>query len=132
VSREIRPVQRLVSCQKSDKNPATCTPFHSRSLTVGIQAHTIEILDEHAAPVVTFRRVLGRQSGTIFQPAALLPLFVAKPRFVAPSPVRKRVDDLIRDWLDSASIPDRRRFLVSLYQATDATDFDTATPQRPG
>lgn len=101
--------------------------FHGRSVTVGIRANTIEILDEHAAPVVRFQRVFGKHSGTIFEPAALLPLLVAKPGSWSHSPVRKLVDDPIRDWLDTASIPDRRRFLVGLHQATDATDFDTAT-----
>src|SRR5690625_621771 len=88
--------------------------FHGRSVTVGIRANTIEILDEHAAPVVRFQRVFGKHSGTIFEPAALLPLLVAKPGSWSHSPVRKLVDDPIRDWLDTASIPDRRRFLVGL------------------
>lgn len=101
--------------------------FHDRSLTVGIRANTLEILDEHNTPVVTFQRVFGQQPGTIFEPAALLPLLVAKPGSWSHSPVRKHVTDPLRDWLDTAPTPDRRRLLVGLHQAADATDFDTAT-----
>lgn len=101
--------------------------FHGRSVTVGIRANAIEILDEHNSPVVTFQRVFGRHTGTIFEPAALLPLLVAKPGSWSHSPVRRMVDDPLRDWLDTAPTPDRRRLLVGLHQASDATNFETAT-----
>ena len=101
--------------------------FHGRSLTVGIRANTIEILDEDATPVVTFQRVFGRHEGTIFEPAALLPLLMAKPGSWSHSPVRRMVDDPIRDWLDTAATSDRRRLFESLHEAAQATDFATAT-----
>lgn len=37
------------------------------------------------------------------------------------------VDDPLRDWLDTAPAPDRRRLFESLHEATQATDFVTAT-----
>src|SRR5699024_7278740 len=101
--------------------------FHGRALTVGIRADTIEILDEHSHPVVTFQRVFGRHEGTIFEPAALLPLLMVKPGSWSHSPVRRMVDDPTRDWLDSAPAADRRRLFASLHEAAQATDFDTAT-----
>src|SRR5690625_1057756 len=101
--------------------------FHGRALTVGIRADTIEILDEDTTPVVTFQRVFGRHEGTIFEPAALLPLLMAKPRSWSHPPVRRMVDDPIRDWLDTAPAADRRRLFESLHEAATATDFATAT-----
>lgn len=100
--------------------------FHGRALTVGIRAETIEILDEHTTPVVTFQRVFGRHDGTIFEPAALLPLLVSKPGSWSHSPLRRLVDGPLRDWLDSAPTPARRRLLTGLHQAAQATDFATA------
>lgn len=101
--------------------------FHGRALTVGIRADTIEILDEDTTPVVTFQRVFGRHDGTIFEPAALLPLLMTKPGSWSHSPVRRMVDDPIRDWLDTAPASDRRRLFESLHEAATATDFNTAT-----
>src|SRR5699024_4978321 len=69
----------------------------------------------------------GHHAGTTFEPAALLPLLAAKPGSWSHSPVRRLVTDPLRDWLDSAAITDRRRLLLGLHQAADATDFDTAT-----
>src|SRR5699024_7144817 len=100
--------------------------FHGRALTVGIRADTIEILDEHTTPVVTFQRVFGRHDGTIFEPAALLPLLMAKPGSWSHSPVRRLVDDPLRDWLDSAPARHRRRLFAGLHQAAEATDLVTA------
>ncbi|GAA2038344.1 IS21 family transposase [Yaniella flava] len=101
--------------------------FHSRALTVGIRADTIEILDEHANPVVTFQRVFGHHPDTIFQPAALLPLLATKPGSWSHSLVRTAVSDPLRDWLDTASMPQRRKAFTGLAAAAQATDFDTAT-----
>src|SRR5699024_12676388 len=61
------------------------------------------------------------------EPSALLPLLVTNPGSCSHSPVRKHVTVPRRDWLDTAPTPDRRRLLVGLHQAADATDFDTAT-----
>lgn len=100
--------------------------FHGRALTVGIRADTIDILDD-ATPVVTFQRVFGRHEGTIFEPAALLPLLMTKPGSWSHSPVRRLVDDPLRDWLDTAPAADRRRLFEGLHHAAEATDFTTAT-----
>jgi len=40
--------------------------------------------------------------------------------------VRRLVDGPLRDWLDSAPTPARRRLLTGLHQAAQATDFATA------
>lgn len=100
--------------------------FGSRLLTVAIGHDTIAILDEHAAPVVSFDRVFGHHDETIFATASLLPALAAKPGAWSNSPVRPLVPDPVRDWLDQASNTDRARFFARIEQTTTATDFDTA------
>lgn len=61
------------------KTYAAGLPFHGPLLTVGLGHDTVQILDEHSAPVRTFPRVFGKQAETIFDPATLLPLLVTTP-----------------------------------------------------
>ena len=100
--------------------------FHQRLLTVGIRHQSIEILDEHSAPVITFDRVYGKQQDTILAAGSLLPALMSKPGAWSHSPVRSLVPDPVRDWLDTAANPERSRLLSHLDQATVATSFDTA------
>ncbi len=100
--------------------------FGGRRVTVGIRHDRIEILDEHARPVVSLPRVFGHQPGTIFQAASLLPLLVRKPGAWANSPVRDLVTDPVRDWLDHAQAPDRREMLAALDTATASAGFESA------
>jgi transposase len=100
--------------------------FHGRALTVGLRHDAIEILDEHAAPILTFPRAFGHQTETIFEPASLLPLLVTKPGSWGHSPLRALVPDPVRDWLDKAAGTDRRRLLSAVDAAARSTGFDAA------
>jgi hypothetical protein len=100
--------------------------YHDRQLTVGIRHDVVEILDEHACPVVVFDRVFGRTDQTVFAPSQLLQALAVKPGAWSHSPVRELVADPVRDWLDQAGPADRARLLAGLDHAAAATSFDTA------
>lgn len=100
--------------------------YHDRHLTVGVRHDRIEILDEHAEPVVMFDRVFGRSDQTVFAAGQLLHALAVKPGAWTHSPVRDLVADPVRAWLDHARIPERARLLARLDQATAATSFATA------
>lgn len=100
--------------------------FHGRNLTVGLRHDVVEILDEHATPVLTFPRVFGRQAETVFEPASLLPLLVSKPGSWGHSPLRAMVTNPVRDWLDQATATDRRRLLNAVDAAARSAGFDAA------
>ncbi len=100
--------------------------YHSRNLTVGLRHDVVQILDEHAEPLVSFERVFGKQSATVFEPASLLPLLVRKPGAWSHSPLREVVPDPVRDWLDRAGTADRRRLLNAVEAASGPAGFDSA------
>jgi len=100
--------------------------FHDRQLTVGIRHDVVEILDEHAHPVVVFDRVFGGSDQTVFAASQLLHALSVKPGAWSHSPVRELVADPVRDWLDQAPLTDRARLLARLDQAATATSFATA------
>lgn len=100
--------------------------YHDRHLTVGIRHDKIEILDEHAHPVIVFDRVYGRADETVFVATQLLQAIAVKPGSWTHSPVRDLVDMPVRDWLDQARNSDRARLLTHLDKAAAATSFDTA------
>lgn len=100
--------------------------FYGRTLTVGIRHDVIEILDEHTAPVRVFPRAFGSQPETIFDPASLVPLLVAKPGAWSQSLLRPLVSDPVRDWLDQAGATDRRRLFTAVDAASGPTTFETA------
>lgn len=78
--------------------------FHDRQLTVGIRHDVVEILDEHACPVVMFDRVFGHTDQTVFAASQLLQALAVKPGAWSHSPVREFVADPVRDWLDQAGL----------------------------
>ncbi|WP_434614631.1 IS21 family transposase [Arthrobacter sp. A5] len=100
--------------------------FHSRNLTVGLRHDVVQILDEHSAPVRSFPRAFGHQAQTIFEPASLVPLLVTKPGAWGHSPLRALVTDPVRDWLDKATVKDRRRLLSAVDAASGSAGFDAA------
>lgn len=97
-----------------------------RSVTVGVRFDRIEFLDDHARPVMSLPRVYGHHPETVFDPAALLPLLVAKPGTWRNSVVRAQVSDPVRDWLDSAATRDRRDMLAAIHAATGPAGFGNA------
>ncbi len=101
-------------------------PFSRRRVTVGIRHDRIEILDEHADPIVSLPRAFGQQAETVFAPASLLPLLARKPGAWGNSPIRAHVTDPVRDWLDAATGRDRRRALAALDAATTSAGFQAA------
>ena len=100
--------------------------YHDRLMTVGIRHDVIEILDETDTPVMTFARIYGEQSTTVFSPGTLLPALKAKPGSWSHSPVRAHVPDPVADWLDTADNRSRSRAFAALEDATTATDYATA------
>ncbi|WP_206448811.1 IS21 family transposase, partial [Agrococcus sp. KRD186] len=100
--------------------------YHDRHLTVGVRHDRIEILDEHAHPVIEFDRVFGQGDRTVFAAGQLLHALAVKPGAWTHSPVRELVADPVRDWLDTARLPERARLLARLDQAAVATSFATA------
>lgn len=100
--------------------------YHSRTLTVGLRHDVVQILDEQAEPVVTFGRVFGKQSTTVFEPASLLPLLVRKPGAWSHSPLREVVPDPVREWLDRAGTAERRRLLNAVDAAAGPAGFESS------
>ncbi|TWP31978.1 IS21 family transposase [Leekyejoonella antrihumi] len=110
-----------------DGTPYTAGPaFAGRRVTVGIRHDRIELLDEHANPIVSLPRVFGQGHASVFDPASLLPLLVRKPGAWGNSPVRAKVTDPVRDWLDHAAAKDRRDMLAGLDAATGCAGFEHA------
>ena len=105
---------------------AAGSSFHSRTLTVGLRHDVVEILDEQSTPVRSFPRAFGRQTETIFEPAALLPLLVTKPGAWSHSQLRPLVPGPVRDWLDKATATNRRRLLSAVDTASGSAGFDAA------
>lgn len=105
-------------------NPYTAGPgLAGRGVTVGIRHDRVEFLDEHANPIVSLPRVFGQGHASVFDPACLLPLLVRKPGAWGNSPVREKVTDPVRDWLDAAPARDRRDVLTGLDAATSSAGF---------
>ncbi len=100
--------------------------YHGRHLTVGVRHDRIEILDEHAHPVVVFDRVFGRSEQTVFAAGQLLHALAVKPGAWSHSPARELVADPVRDWLDQAGLAERARLLARLDHAATATSFEIA------
>lgn len=100
--------------------------FHGRTLTVGLRHDVIEILDENAQPVVTFPRVFGHSTETVFDPVRLVPLLVRKPGAWGHSLLRSVVPEPLKDWLDAAPGADRRRMLSRLQATAEKTGFEPA------
>lgn len=100
--------------------------FAGRRITVGIRHDRVQVLDEHAHPVVSLPRVFGRQPGTVFAAASLLPLLARKPGTWGNSPVRDLVTDPVRDWLDTAPAAARRDMLGALNTASNTAGFGHA------
>ncbi|MBB2891022.1 transposase [Flexivirga oryzae] len=105
---------------------AAGTAFGGRKVTVGIRHDRVEILDEHARPVVTLPRAFGHQADTVFDPISLLPVLIAKPGAWTHSPARATVTDPVRDWLDTADTTDRRQLLAALHAAGTAAGYQHA------
>jgi hypothetical protein len=100
--------------------------FHNMHLTVGIRHDVIEILDEHAHPIVAFDRVYGRNPDTQIHVTSLLPALARKPGAWMHSPVRTHLPDSLRDWLDQGSTTTRRAVLTDLHQTATNTSYDSA------
>jgi hypothetical protein len=97
--------------------------YGSRRLRVGLRHDTVEILDEHAEPVIVFARAFGRGTATVIDPARLVPLLIRKPGAWEHSLLRSHVPDPLRDWLDAAEAPDRARMLTSIHSTTGVAGF---------
>ncbi|MBG0741855.1 IS21 family transposase, partial [Paeniglutamicibacter antarcticus] len=123
---ESRKADRVGNLLVDGNTYAAGPAFHGRMLTVGLGHDVVQILDEHSEPVRTFPRVFGRQTETIFDPASLVPLLVAKPGAWSHSPLRALVTDPVRDWLDKAPATDRRRLLNAVDAASESAGFDAA------
>lgn len=100
--------------------------FGSRRVTVGLRHETVEILNENAEPVVIFERVFGRSTVTAINPARIVPLLAAKPGSWSHSPLRPLVTDPLREWLDTADGPHRRRVFTAVAATTDSAGFEAA------
>ena len=121
---ESRRADRVGNLLVDGNTYAAGSSFHGRQLTVGLGHETVQILDEHSAPVRTFPRVFGKQTETIFEPASLVPLLATKPGAWSHSPLRTLVTDPVRDWLDKATATDRRRLFNAVDAASGTTGFD--------
>lgn len=100
--------------------------FHNMHLTVGIRHDVIEILDEHAHPVVVFDRLYGHHPDTQLHVLSLLPALAAKPGAWAHSPARTQLPDPLREWLDQAPAKARRQALTDLHAAAAGSGYDHA------
>lgn len=100
--------------------------FGSRTVTVGLRHDTVELLDEHAEPVVIFERVFGRSTVTSISPARIVPLLAVKPGSWPHSPLRPLVTDPLRDWLDTADGSHRRRVFTAVAATADSAGFEAA------
>lgn len=126
VQYERRAANKYGHVQVAGNTYAAGPQFATRSLTVGLRHETIELLDEHAVVIRSFRRVFGQHPETITEPSTVLGLLARKPGGWANSPIRAQVADPVRDWIDSAESAERRRFFTALEEASCATEFATA------
>lgn len=100
--------------------------FAGRLITVGLRHDVVELLDEHAHPVVTFERVFGSATTTQFQAVSLLPALGAKPGAWSHSLARPEIPEPLRGWLDAASLEQRARVFWQLFRLSEQTTFHTA------
>ncbi|WP_449373270.1 IS21 family transposase [Arthrobacter psychrolactophilus] len=126
VQYETRQANKYGHVQVAQNTYAAGHQFATRRVTVGLRHETVELLDEHAVVIRSFRRVFGQHPETITEPSTVLGLLAHKPGGWANSPIRAEFSDPVRDWLDTAETPDRRRFFTALEEASAATEFTTA------
>ena len=100
--------------------------FAGRLITVGLRHDVVELLDEHAHPVVTFERVFGSATTTQFQAVSLLPALGAKPGAWSHSLARTEIPEPLRGWLDAASLEQRASVFWQLSRLSDQTTFHAA------
>lgn len=95
-------------------------------LEVGLRAFDVEILTGDGRKVAVLPRAYGEASGTVRDPAAVLPALARKARAWGESPIRGDVPDALREALDGMDAAARRGAFRVLARASAESGFDAA------
>ena len=101
--------------------------WHGWTLDVGLRAFDVEIRTQDGRTVARLPRAYGAVTGTVRDPAVLLPALARKPRAWCESPIRGDFPDKLRLSIDVMNSGDRQRTLRLIAKASDASGFKAAT-----
>lgn len=101
--------------------------WHGWTLDVGLRAFDVEIRTQDGRTVARLPRAYGAGTGTVRDPAVLLPALARKPRAWCESPIRGDFPDKLRLRIDVMDSGDRQRTLRLIAKASDASGFGAAT-----
>lgn len=99
--------------------------WHGRWMVVGLRAGSVEIMDEHGRRAASLPRSWGG-SGTVVDPATLIPAVTARPRSWGQSQLRAAVPPAMRDGMDRLGADGRRRVLRAVRRASASSGFEAA------
>ena len=100
--------------------------WHGWTLDVGLRAFDVEIRTQDGRTVARLPRVYGNDSGTVRDPACLLPAVARKTRAWGESPIRGDFPDKLRLAIDAQDSTQRRRTFRLIAKASDASGFEAA------
>ena len=96
------------------------------TLDVGLRAFDVEIRTRDGRRVGKLPRAYGGDTGTVRDPAVLLPALARKPRAWGESPIRADFPDRLRLSIDAMESRERQRTLRLIHRASESAGFDAA------
>lgn len=99
--------------------------WHSRHLTVGVRADSVEILADRGRRVAKLPRAFG-EGEPVRNPLSLVPALVARPRAFGESPIRRDMPPALVEAIDRLDAAGRRQILRAISKASDASGFDAS------
>ena len=96
------------------------------TLDVGLRAFDVEIRTRDGRRVGKLPRAYGGDTGTVRDPAVLLPALARKPRAWGESPIRADFPDRLRSGIDAMESRERQRTLRLIHRASESAGFDAA------
>ena len=96
------------------------------TLDVGLRAFDVEIRTRDGRRVGRLPRAYGGDTGTVRDPAVLLPALARKPRAWGESPIRADFPDRLRSGIDAMESRERQRTLRLIHRASESAGFDAA------
>ena len=96
------------------------------TLDVGLRAFDAGIRTRDGRRVGKLPRAYGGDTGTVRDPAVLLPALARKPRAWGESPIRADFPDRLRSGIDAMESRERQRTLRLIHRASESAGFDAA------
>ena len=96
------------------------------TLDVGLRAFDVEIRTRDGRRIGKLPRAYGGDTGTVRDPAVLLPALARKPRAWGESPIRADFPDRLRLSIDAMESRERQRTLRLIHRASESAGFDAA------